>query len=242
MTAEERIQKALARQGVASRRQIEKLIAEGKIRVHGKPISLGFKVKGGEVVDVDGQRVTLPKSQTEPTQVILYHKPEGEICSQTDNFERETVFSALPPLEQGRWISVGRLDLNTSGLLLFTNDGELANKLMHPSSNIEREYAVRVFGEVTDEMLSELTQGVQLDDGPAKFKKITPGQGKGLNRWYTVILTEGRKREVRRLWESQGLRVSRLMRTRYGKIKLPRSLKPGQFIYLKESEVKSLIA
>jgi 23S rRNA pseudouridine2605 synthase len=172
--------------------------------------------------------------------VLLYHKPVGEICTRHDPEGRANVFANLPKLKTARWIAVGRLDINTSGLLLFTTDGVLANKLMHPSAEIEREYAVRVLGEVTDDMLKAMKSGVELEDGMAHFDSIVDAGGTGANRWYHVMLREGRKREVRRLWESQGVRVSRLQRIRFGDLTLSRSLRPGKWRDLEAEELKNL--
>ena len=237
---EERLQKVLARAGLGSRRQIEDWIRDGRVEVNGKPAELGLKVTGSERIVVDGRKVHLKTSGPAETEVLLYHKPAGEICSRSDPEGRTTVFSGLPKTHGGRWISVGRLDINTSGLLLFTTDGELAHRLMHPSQEIEREYAVRLLGEVSMPVLERLIQGVQLEDGFARFTAIEESGGGGANRWYHVIIKEGRNREVRRLWESQGLTVSRLSRVRYGPIILERKLRPGKYRPLSARELKQL--
>jgi 23S rRNA pseudouridine2605 synthase len=237
---QERLQKVLARAGFGSRRQLEDWIRDGRVEVDGKRAELGQKVTGRERIVIDGKRVQLtPDSQT-AAEVIVYHKPVGEVCSRDDPEGRPTVFHALPEPKQGRWISVGRLDINTSGLLLFTTDGELAHRLTHPSHEIQREYAVRLLGDVDMPMLERLVEGVELDDGPARFVAIEESGGKGANRWFHVIIKEGRNREVRRLWESQGVTVSRLSRVRYGPIVLQRSLRPGRFRPLDHDERRQL--
>jgi len=224
----EKIQKVLSRVGIASRRSIEAWIKDGRISVNGKLAKIGQRVTEKDRISVDGEPVFVD-SEKEATRVILYHKPAGEISTRSDPEGRPTVFDALPKLFQGRWISVGRLDINTSGLLLFTNDGELANRLMHPSNGLEREYAVRVLGIVTNEILDRLVKGVRLEDGNARFEDIVVSGGKGANRWYHVVVMEGRNRLVRRLWESQGLKVSRLKRVRFGPIFLEASLRQGHW-------------
>ena len=237
---QERLQKVLARAGLGSRRQIEDWIRDGRVQVDGKLARLGQKVSGRERISVDGKKVQLDAGDRADATTIAYHKPAGEICSRDDRDGRPTVFSALPKPPAGRWISVGRLDLNTSGLLLFTTDGELAHRLMHPAQEIEREYAVRLLGKVDLPMLERLIQGVELEDGPARFSAIEESGGSGANRWYHVIIKEGRNREVRRLWESQGVKVSRLSRVRYGPIILERKLRPGKYRPLTFKEQKQL--
>jgi 23S rRNA pseudouridine2605 synthase len=232
----EKIQKVLANAGLASRRQIENWLREGRIAVDGTVAKLGDRITSDAKVKVDGREIKLVKSQEKNSRVILYHKPEGEICSRSDPEGRPTVFDHLPPLRNSRWISVGRLDFNTSGVLLLTNDGELANRLMHPSAEIEREYAVRVQGRVTPDMLKKLKKGVKLEDGMAHFDEIKDAGGEGTNHWYHVMVKEGRNRLVRRLWESQGLTVSRLMRIRFGEITLPRQLRKTKWMEL-DSEI-----
>ncbi len=234
----EKLQKVLARSGTGSRREMERWIKEGRVTVNGQRAKLGDRVTGKDRIAIDGK--SLEVAPAEKTRCILYHKPVGEVCTRSDPQGRRTVFQRLPKLKSGRWISIGRLDFNTSGLLLFTTDGELANQLMHPSSNIEREYMVRVMGDVTPDMLQHMIDGVMLDDGVARFTDIQEGGGEGINRWYYVVLMEGRNREVRRLWESQGLTVSRLKRVRYGEVFIPSRVKQGQWVELEAKEVKSL--
>lgn len=236
--AGEKLQKVLARAGLGSRREMERWIEARRVVVDGKMAALGDRVDGRARITVDGKLLKPPA--LEETRCILYHKPTGEVCTRKDPQGRRTVFERLPKLKSGRWISIGRLDYNTSGLLLFSTDGELANALMHPSANIEREYMVRVMGEVDDDMLLRMTEGVMLEDGVAKFADIQPSGGDGINRWFYVVLMEGRNREVRRLWESQGLTVSRLKRVRYGDVFIPSKVKQGQWIELPRKEVKSL--
>jgi 23S rRNA pseudouridine2605 synthase len=237
----EKIQKVLANAGLASRRQIETMLREGRIVINGKTAKLGDRITTDAKVKIDGRELKLIKSMQKKTRVLLYHKPEGEICSRADPEKRPSVFDHLPMLRNGRWISIGRLDFNTSGLLLLTNDGELANKLMHPSAQIEREYAVRVKGIVTPQIIKKLTKGVQLDDGPGHFEQITDAGGEGINHWYHVVVKQGRNRFVRRLWESQDVMVSRLMRIRFGNILLPRILRRGRWMEMKKEEVAQLI-
>ena len=237
--SQERVQKALARMGFGSRREIERLISDGQIRINGQLAKLGDHVSEGDKVNIGNRRAVI-KSDVNRIRVLLYHKPEGEICTQKDEQGRKTVFDSIGKLRDGRWISVGRLDINSSGLLLFTNYGDLANHLMHPSSEIEREYAVRVHGEVTHDTIKQLLKGVELEDGFMKFDKIVDAGGQGSNHWYHVILREGKNREVRRLWQSQDVRVSRLTRVRYGNLVLPRDLKAGGKVELSLDEIKKL--
>ncbi|MBM69324.1 MAG: 23S rRNA pseudouridylate synthase B [Haliea sp.] len=236
--AGEKLQKVLARTGLGSRREMERWIEEGRVEVEGRRASLGDRVSGRDRISIDGK--PLEAAPAEQTRCIIYHKPTGEVCSRKDPQGRRTVFERLPKLKSGRWISIGRLDFNTSGLLLFTTDGELANALMHPSSNIEREYMVRVMGAVDEDILQRLLDGVMLEDGAARFTDIQDGGGDGINHWYYVVLMEGRNREVRRLWESQGLTVSRLKRVRYGNVFIPSRVKQGQWAELEPKEVKGL--
>ncbi|MGJ0623479.1 23S rRNA pseudouridine(2605) synthase RluB [Xenorhabdus bovienii] len=225
----EKLQKILARAGHGSRREIEGYIQEGRISIDGKTATLGdrIEVKPSIKIRLDGRILNIKEPQKTICRVLAYYKPEGELCTRHDPEGRPTVFDRLPKMQDSRWIAVGRLDINTCGLLLFTTDGELANRLMHPSCEVEREYAVRVFGEVDNAKLRQLTQGVQLEDGPASFKTISFKGGEGINQWYNVTLTEGRNREVRRLWEAVGVQVSRLIRVRYGDIDLPKGLPRG---------------
>lgn len=223
----ERLHKVLARAGLGSRRQIEDWIRAGRVRVNDQQAVLGQSVTGADRLMVDGQAVVL--AAPAKARLMLYHKPEGEVCTRRDPEGRPTVFDRLPPLPSGRWISVGRLDINSSGLLLLTTDGNLAHRLMHPGNHQEREYAVRVRGQVDQAMLDRLRSGVELEDGPARFLTITAAGGAGLNQWFHVIVDEGRNRLVRRLWASQGITVSRLLRVRYGPLALPRALARGQW-------------
>lgn len=239
-TASEKLQKVLARAGLGSRREMEEWISGGRVTVDGKPATLGDRVSPNQQVRVDGHPVQIASEEQQICRVLAYHKPEGEICSRTDPEGRPTVFSRLPNIKGARWIAIGRLDINTSGLLLFTTDGELANRLMHPKFEVEREYAVRVFGEINDAMIQRLRTGVELEDGKANFKKIKALPGEGINRWFHVVLTEGRNREVRRMWESQGAVVSRLIRVRYGDLLLPKHLPAGGYAEYPLDEVNYL--
>jgi 23S rRNA pseudouridine2605 synthase len=225
----EKLQKILAAAGLGSRREIEGWIKAGRVTVDGKTAQIGDRITTDAKVYVDSREIKLIKSQEKKLRVLLYHKPEGEICSRSDPEKRPTVFDRLPLLRNGRWIAVGRLDFNTSGVLLLTNDGELANRLMHPSAEIEREYAVRIQGDVSKPMLNQLKKGVELDDGMANFDEIIDGGGEGSNHWYHVVVRQGRNRLVRRLWESQAVRVSRLIRVRFGDVTLPRHLPRGRW-------------
>ena len=234
----EKLQKVLARAGLGSRREMERWIEEGRIAVNGKAATLGDRVDERARISVDGR--TLDPAPALQTRCILYHKPTGEVCSRKDPEGRRSVFERLPKLKSGRWISIGRLDFNTSGLLLFTTDGDLANALIHPSSNIEREYMVRVMGKVEMDMLHRMVEGVMLEDGMARFTDITDAGGEGINHWFYVVLMEGRNREVRRLWESQGLTVSRLKRVRYGEVFIPSRVKQGQWTEMETAEIKGL--
>ncbi len=237
----ERLQKILARAGLGSRRAMEEWIAQGRVAVNGTIAQLGASAAMDDDIRVDGTPLSKEAKGTVARRVLLYFKPVGEITSRVDPADRTTVFAQLPALEQGRWIAVGRLDINTSGLLLLTTDGELANRLMHPRQNIEREYAVRVRGTVNEALLQRLQTGVSLEDGHARFTRLEKGEGSGANRWYRVVLTEGRNRLVRRLWESQGLQVSRLLRIRYGPIALPQDLHPGQWRELIAADIERLV-
>ncbi len=236
----EKLQKLLARMGLGSRRQMEEVIKSGRVTINGEVATIGDRVIKGDEIRVDGRLVKYKSENEKRRRVIAYYKPEGEVCSAKDPEGRPTVFERLPKLTHDRWVMVGRLDINSSGLLLFTNDGELAHRLMHPSNEIVREYAVRVLGEVTPEIARTLTEGVMLEDGMASFDDIKTGGGDGVNKWYHVRLKEGRNREVRRLFESQGLKVSRLLRTHYGAIKLPKELRTGRFIELDKKEIHLL--
>jgi 23S rRNA pseudouridine2605 synthase len=225
----EKLQKVLARAGYGSRREIETLISAGRVSVDGKIATLGDRVEVTPALKlrIDGRIISVKPATGQICRVLAYYKPEGELCTRSDPQGRPTVFDRLPKLHGARWIAVGRLDVNTCGLLIFTTDGELANRLMHPSREVEREYAVRVFGQVDPAKLNELTRGVQLEDGLAAFKTLRFSGGEGINQWYNVTLTEGRNREVRRLWEAVGVQVSRLIRVRYGDIPLPKGLPRG---------------
>jgi 23S rRNA pseudouridine2605 synthase len=233
----EKLQKVLARAGKGSRREMETVISQGRVTVDNKVAYLGDRVESTENIRIDGHVVKLQAKDDDICRMLMYNKPEGEMCTRKDPEGRPTVFDRLPPLEGGRWVAVGRLDINTSGMLLFTTDGELANRLMHPSQKVEREYAVRVFGAVDEAMLQRLRAGVKLEDGMASFQKITYHGGEGRNHWFHVVLSEGRNREVRRLWESQEVQVSRLIRVRYGDMEMHRQLPNGGWTELALKEV-----
>ena len=242
----ERIQKWLAARGLGSRREIEGWIREGRLRVNGKPAELGQRISGHERLSLDSKPLRVSPEREAPRQILMYHKPPGEICTRDDPDGRPTVFRHLPKLRQGRWVSVGRLDLNTAGLLLFTNDGALANRLMHPSAEIEREYWVRVAGEVNEDTLQALRNGIELEDGFARFDDVQPLQAlheddTQYNRYFSVVLKEGRNREVRRLWEAVGCQVSRLKRIRFGNLWLPKNLAVGRWRPLTAGEVNALL-
>ena len=235
----ERIQKLIANAGYGSRRWAERLIEQGRISINNQEAKLGDKAVISDKVSIDGRLIDLGRYSEEETKVLILNKQAGVICSNKDEEGRQSVFEYLP--ENTRWVMVGRLDLNTSGLLLFTNNGDLANKLMHPSSEIDREYAVRVLGKVEEEHIKRLTNGIELEDGFAKFHRVTFGGGEGANRWYHVVVREGRKREVRRLWEALDFKVSRLIRTRFSDIRLPEKLRANQSEYLKPKQVQALL-
>jgi len=229
----------MATAGLGSRRALEKSIAAGRVKVDGSTAALGQIVANGNVIDFDGRRWRVVGAAL-PQRTLIYNKPEGEVTSRADPEGRPTVFDRLPPVEGGRWIAIGRLDINTTGLLLLTTDGELANAMMHPSSTVDREYACRIRGQATPEQLEQLRGGVELEDGPASFSDIQPAGGSGENHWYHVTIMEGRNREVRRLWESQGLNVSRLKRVRYGAAFLPKRLRMGQWSELSPQDHRIL--
>ena len=236
----ERLHKLLANSGIGSRREMEALIAAGRIHVNGEPAHLGQTVSPGDRIKVNGKLVQLRFSDRLP-RIILYHKPEGEIVSRNDPEHRPNVFTSLPRMSVGRWVAVGRLDFNTSGLLLLSTSGDLANRLMHPRYQLVREYAVRILGDLPDDARQRLLDGVELDDGLAKFASFQEAGGEGANRWFRVSLFEGRNREVRRMFEAVGVVVSRLIRVRYGPFVLPPSLKRGQVYELTEADVKKLM-
>ena len=236
----ERLQKLIANAGYGSRRWAERLIEQGRISINNKEATLGDKATIADKVTIDGRFIDLKRYSEEETKVLMLNKQAGVICSNKDEEGRKSVFDFLP--ENTRWVMVGRLDLNSAGLLLFTNNGELANKLMHPSSEIDREYAVRVLGRVSDEDIKQLISGIELEDGFAKFHKVTLGGGDGANRWYHVVVREGRKREVRRLWEALDFKVSRLIRTRFSDIRMPDNLRANQSELLKPKQVQALLS
>ncbi|MBU3667580.1 MAG: pseudouridine synthase [Rhodocyclaceae bacterium] len=238
--AGERLQKLLAQSGLGGRREMDAWIAEGRVQVNGQPATVGQRVLPGDRVKVNGRLVNLHGATRAP-QVLLYHKPEGEIVSRSDPAGRPNVFSNLPRVRGGKWIAVGRLDFNTSGLLLFTTSGALANALMHPRNEMIREYAVRVLGPLDDEAKEQLKKGVELEDGPAALASIEEAGGEGANQWYRVTIFEGRNREVRRLFEAVGRTVSRLIRVRYGPFYLPPRLKRGQSLQVDDKDVEKLV-
>ena len=239
----ERLQKVLAQAGMGSRREMEEWISAGRVNVNGTVATLGMRVSEGDKVQVDGRviRLHLEAEQALP-RVLLYHKQEGEIVSRDDPNERANVFDSLPKLRGQKWIAIGRLDFNTSGLLIFTTSGELANRLMHPRFEVEREYAVRLQGEMTLDQMHQMTnQGIELEDGLVRFEKLSDEGGEGFNHWYRLVLKEGRNREVRRTFEALGLTVSRLMRVRFGIINLPPRIKRGMMVELGEVEVRKIL-
>lgn len=236
-----KLHKVLAQAGMGSRLEMEQLILEGRISVNGEPAHVGQRIQWGDVIKVNGKPVRV-RMTPPPPRVLAYHKPAGEVVSHDDPQNRPTVFRRLPRLQSGKWQSVGRLDLNTEGLLLLTSSGELANRLMHPRFGLQREYAVRVLGALSNEEKQRLLDGVNLDDGPAQFASIEDGGGEGANCWYRVTIAEGRNREVRRMFEAVGHAVSRLIRIRYGAMMLPRGLKRGAWIELDERDIARLTA
>ena len=235
-----RIHKILADHGVGSRRGIESLIRQKKVLVNGSLATIGQLVTEKDIFQVEGKTIKLSKKDPTKKRILMYNKKVGEISSRNDPDHKNTIFDSLPKLRSGRWVSIGRLDINTSGLILFTNDGSLANKLMHPSSNIEREYVAWVHGNVTQNIIENLVEGVDLEDGYAKFTDVQEGRKGNTNQWFAMVIMEGRTREVRRLWESQGLEISRLKRVRYGNLFLPAQLKQGAFKELTRGEVNAL--
>lgn len=235
----ERVQKLLAVAGVASRRELERWIGEGRITINGVTAKLGDKAGPEDEIHVDGRKINT-EAAGQSTRIIVYNKPLGEVCTRSDPEGRPTVFDHLPKTKGERWVNVGRLDINTSGLLLFTTDGTLANKLMHPSSGVDREYAVRIRGEVDEAMMARLKEGVLLEDGLARFTDIQFFDGEGQNKWFHVALMEGKNREVRRLWESQGVTVSRLKRVRYGCVFLPARIPVGTWVEMNQREANDL--
>ena len=237
----ERLHKVLAQAGLGSRRLLEERISQGAVKVNGETAQTGQSITSGDRIELDG-KIFVASALTEPSSVLIYNKPEGEVTTREDPEGRPTIFDSLPRLKGARWIAVGRLDINTTGLLLLTTDGELANALMHPSSNIQREYVCRIHGEVPDSVVELLKRGVELEDGPAKFERIERIGSSDSHAWFQVVISEGRNREVRRLWESQGFQVSRLKRVRYGDITLPRLLKRGQCSELEQSKVEAIRA
>ncbi len=236
-----KLHKVLAQGGIGSRREMEELIQEGRVSVNGEPAHLGQRIQPGDQIRVNGKPLKI-RIAPPPARMLVYHKPVGEVVTFKDPDGRPTVFRNLPRVHNAKWTAVGRLDINTEGLLLLTTSGELANKLMHPSQGVEREYAVRVLGQLDDEMRRRLLEGVELSDGPARFLSLEEAGGEGANRWWRAVIAEGRNREVRRLFEAVGLTVSRLIRVRYGSIALPAGLRRGDFAELDREDVKALMA
>ena len=240
--AGERLQKVLAQAGVGSRREMEEWISAGRVTVNGEVAMLGMRIVESDVVRVDQHIVRFKAPNESLPRVLLYHKQEGEIVSRDDPEKRASVFDKLPKVRGMKWIAIGRLDYNTSGLLIFTSSGDLANRLMHPRFEVEREYAVRVQGSMTEELMRQmLNEGITLDDGPVKFEKLLDEGGEGYNHWYRLILKEGRNRVVRRTFEALGLPVSRLMRVRFGIVNLPPRLKRGMLVELGAGEVNAIL-
>ncbi|MGH8717982.1 MAG: pseudouridine synthase [Burkholderiales bacterium] len=237
----QKLQKVLAERGLGSRREMEEWIKAGRVSVNGKPAEIGMRVAPQDRITVDRRPLRGRSTQKLP-RVLLYHKPQGEIVSRDDLEGRPSVFDHLPPLKNEKWLAAGRLDFMSSGLLIFTTDGEMANRLMHPRFQVEREYAVRVRGQLTPEQMHKLTRGLALDDGQARFQSVAEAGGEGSNRWYHVVTREGRNRFVRRMFESIGLEVSRLIRVRFGEIQLPPRLKRGNWMELPDHEVTPLLA
>ena len=235
-----RIHKILADHGIGSRRGIESLIRQKKVLVNGQLAIIGQLVSEKDTFEIEGRSIKLLKKDPTKRRVLMYNKRVGEISSRNDPDHKKTIFDSLPKLRSGRWVSVGRLDINTSGLILFSNDGFFAHNLMHPSSNIEREYVARVHGNVSEKIVDNLIKGVKLEDGFAKFSDVQRGRKGKTNQWFAMVIMEGRSREVRRLWESQGLEISRLKRVRYGNLFLPATLKQGDFKELTKSEISAL--
>jgi 23S rRNA pseudouridine2605 synthase len=236
----QKIHKVLAQAGLGSRREMEELIRAGKVRVNGAPAQVGMRVQAGDLIRVGRRQVTVRDDSK--VRVIVYHKPEGEIVSHDDPQGRPTVFEKLPPTRRGKWLAIGRLDYNTSGLLIFTTSGELANRLMHPRYEVEREYAVRVIGKLGDDNIARLTKGVRLEDGMARFEELEERGGRGLNNWYRVVLREGRNRIVRRMFDAVGTKVSRLMRVRFGVVSLPFGLRRGGWRELDAEQTAAILA
>jgi 23S rRNA pseudouridine2605 synthase len=237
----EKLHKVLADAGIGSRRDMEELIIAGRVSVNGEPAHIGQRVLPSEQVRVNGKPLPPRRQPGRPPRVLIYHKPVGEIVTQDDPSQRPTVFEKLPKVGGGRWVAVGRLDLNTEGLMVFTTSGELANRLMHPRYEVEREYAVRVIGQLSDEQRQVLLDGVTLEDGPARFSRVEDAGGQGVNHWYRVAISEGRNREIRRIFDVVGMTVSRLIRIRFGSIQLPRSLARGRFYELAPEYVQAWV-
>lgn len=237
-----KLHKVLAEAGLGSRRDMEDLIVAGRVSVNGEPAHIGQRILPTDAVRINGKLIQRRVTSSKPPRVLVYHKPAGEIVSHDDPEGRPSVFDRLPTMKTGKWLAVGRLDFNTEGLLLFTTSGDLANRLMHPRYNIDREYAVRTLGELEEGMRQKLLAGVELDDGVASFTKIADGGGEGINKWYRVVIGEGRNREVRRMFEAVGLTVSRLIRTRYGAMTLPSGLKRGRWEEMEENDVRSFMS
>lgn len=235
-----RLQKFLANMGLGSRREVERAIEAGEIKVNQQTAKLGAQIRVADKIQWGRNNITVAEKFAQAPRVLMYNKPEGEICTRSDPEGRKTVFQSLPRLKDGRWINIGRLDINTSGLLLFTDDGALANQLMHPSNEIKRYYASRILGEVTPEHIEAMQAGVELEDGVSRFESVEDVGGEGANHWYKVALIGGKNREVRRLWESQGVMVSRLIRIQFGDVGLPENLPQGHFAEIEESNVKRL--